>query len=381
MSFFNIFNELISQESILEDLIGYYQELHDEGKTEVTDFSEGSEVRTLLEVLSHLGYNLLEETNNTLKNHFISTAEGEYLDLLGANPNINLTREQGSTATGLVKFSLANPTEEAINQEQLIPAGAMVSNDECSYETDADAVIGFGETETYAQVTCTIDGVDGNCKANTITNINDLNGDFSLNCTNEEAFVNGFDYEDDEEYRTRLLEFVRADNFGSRGYYENLLLNIENMHDVKRFGSELDAPTIAYYINTNQGSDADDEAYMKAISLLANPENVVVGHKFQLHKPTYLDVNILVDINSNCGISQEDLVDIIRTYFAGGECSNYPFFFNGFNMGETVTADKVIKNIKYLDDNITYLDIHISDDTKLTDYQVYNINNVEVTYV
>lgn len=381
MSFFNIFNELISQESILEDLISYYQELHDEGKTEVTDFNEGSEVRTLLEVLSHLGYNLLEECNNTLKNHFISTAEGEYLDLLGANPNINLTREQGSTANGLVKFSLANPTEEAINTEILIPAGAMVSNDECSYETDVDAVIGFGETETYAQVTCTIEGADGNCKANTIVNINELNGDFSLNCTNEEAFNNGFDYEEDDEYRARLLEFVRADNFGSRGYYENLLLNIENVHDVKRFGSDLDAPVIAYYINTNQGSVVDDEAYIKAISLLANPENVVLGHEFQLYRPSYVDVNIFVDINSDCGFSEEDLVDIIRTYFAGGNCSNYPFSFNGFNMGETVTSDKIVRDIKYLSDNITNLSIYISDDTTLTDYQVYNINNVEVNYV
>jgi uncharacterized phage protein gp47/JayE len=231
MSFYNIYNELISQEGILEDLINYYQTLHDENKTRVTDFNEGSEVRTLLEVLSHLGYNLLEETNNTLKNHFISTAEGEYLDLIGANPNVNLPREQGSTATGLVKFTLTNPAIEDIT----IPAGAIVSNDSVTYETDVDGIISLGETSTYIQVTCTIDGVDGNTKANTIINVNDLNGDYSVSVTNEDDFTNGADFEEDDEYRARLLEVIRADNFGSRGYYENLLLSIDNVIEITKY--------------------------------------------------------------------------------------------------------------------------------------------------
>lgn len=378
MSFYNIFNELISQESILDDLIAYYQTLHEEGKTEVTDFNEGSEVRTLLEVLSHLGYNLLEECNNTLKNHFISTAEGEYLDLLGANPNINLTREQGSTATGLVKFSLSNQSEENINQEILIPAGALVSNDEVEYETDADAIIGIGESFTYVQVTCTVDGVDGNCKAGTIINVNDLNGDFSLNCTNEEDFTNGADFEEDEEYRTRLLNFIRADNFGSRGYYENLLLNIPNVHDIKQ--KDEGYATVDYVLNTNQGSIIDEDAVFDAQRLLTNSENIVLGHTYDISSALIIPVTVYIGINNDCGFSVLDLKDIVTTYFRGGDCANYPFTFDGLDMGVTFDSNKFKEDIKKLNENISVLEVAISNSSTLSSFEAYFVQGVEVSY-
>lgn len=377
MSFFNIFNELVSQENILEDLINYYKELHDENKTEITDFTEGSEIRTLLEVLSHLGYNLLEETNNTLKNHFISTAEGEYLDMIGANPNVNLPRGQGTTATSLIKFYIAS----AVNEEILIPAGTTISNADVSYETDVDGVISIGETYTHVNATCTVDGVEGNCNANRITEVVDLNSNYNVQCTNEEPVNNGFDFEEDDEYRQKLLEFVRADNFGSRGYYENLLLNIPNVHDIKRFGDFIEAPAISYYINTNQGSTADEEAVIEAISLLVNEDNIVIGHEAQIFEPVYWDITITVAINNDCGILEDDIIDIVTTYFKGGECTNYPFVFNGFNLGETADSSVIETDIKNLSESITDLTITVSGSRELEDYEVYNITDVQVSYV
>lgn len=375
MSFYNINNELISQEGILEDLINYYQTLHDENKTRVTDFNEGSEVRTLLEVLSHLGYNLLEETNNTLRNHFISTAEGEYLDLIGANPNVNLPREQGSTATGLVKFTLTNPAVEDIT----IPAGAIVSNEEVTYETDVDGVINLGETSTYIQVTCTIDGVDGNTKANTIINVNDLNGDYSISVTNEEDFTNGADFEEDDEYRQRLLEVIRADNFGSRGYYENLLLSIDNVHDIKVDSNP--SATVDYVLNTNQGESVDEAAVTDALALLSDSENIVLGHTYSISSADIVPVEVTVTVNDDCGILETDLIDIVKTYFIGGECTNYPYTFNGFDMGVTADTSIIADDIMNLDDSISSLSISLDDSSTLTTFEAYYISSVEVEYV
>jgi hypothetical protein len=375
MSFYNIYNELISQEGILEDLINYYQTLHDENKTRVTDFNEGSEVRTLLEVLSHLGYNLLEETNNTLKNHFISTAEGEYLDLIGANPNVNLPREQGSTATGLVKFTLTNPAIEDIT----IPAGAIVSNDSVTYETDVDGIISLGETSTYIQVTCTIDGVDGNTKANTIINVNDLNGDYSVSVTNEDDFTNGADFEEDDEYRARLLEVIRADNFGSRGYYENILLSIDNVHDIKVDSNP--SATVDYVLNTNRGESVDEAAVTDALALLSDSENIVLGHTYSISSADIVPVEVTVTVNDDCGILETDLIDIVKTYFIGGECTNYPYTFNGFNMGVTADTDSIADALLNLNESITSLTISLDDDSTLTTFEAYYISSVEVEYV
>ena len=374
MSFYNINNELVSQESILEDLISYYNELHDAGKTKVTDFNEGSEVRTLLEVLSHLGYNLLEEANNTLRNHFINTAEGEYLDLIGTNPNVNLPREQGSEATGLVKFTL----ETAPVEEVIIEAGTLCSNGDMTYETDEDAVFGIGESSTYCSVTCTLEGADGNTLAGTITEV-DWSGDYPVTVTNVDDFTDGADFEEDDVYRERLLEFVRMDNFGSRGYYENLLLNVDNVHDIKEAGTP--SATVDYLLNTNQGASVDSVAVNDALTLLLDNSNVVLGHTFNIGACTSVPVTVTLTVNADCGVSDEEWEDIVKTYFKGGECSTYPFTFNGFSMGDTADASVVAGELSGLMDSISSLTVTLSDNSTLGDYEAYYVSDVVVAYV
>lgn len=330
MSFYNIENEEISEENILNELINYYQTLGSSGKTRITDFNEGSEVRTLLEVLSHLAYNILEEQNNTLSNHFINTAEGEYLDLLGANPNVNLERNQGTLATGLVKFTLP---EVNINEVE-IPAETVVSTDEMEYITVEDAYIPIGDTYTYVPVECTIEGADGNCKIGEITNC-ELT-DFTV--TNEEAFTDGSDFEDDEDYRTRLLEFIRSDNFGSRGYYENVLLNTSGVHDILlNTGS---SSSIAYYVNTNDLSTTGS-VYGELVSYFSDNNNFIVGHTTDLVMSRLHRLSFTVTVPSDCGYTSDELVDILSCYFRGGEVQNYPVFYDGLDMGVEVDAETV----------------------------------------
>lgn len=373
MSFYNIFGEEISEESILTDLISYYNTLHDENKTKITDFNEGSEVRTLLEVMSHLAYSILEETDNISQNHYVSTAEGEFLDLIGENYKIE--REQGSSASGFVRFSLIDPTETAIATEQTIEAGTVVTNDDNSYETEADAIIGIGETYTYANVICTLEGADGNCKANTINTIEDYAGTIPMTVTNEEAFDNGADFEDDEEYRVKLLEYIRLDNFGSRGYYENLLLNIDGVHDIKQMDiADTDLYTIAYYINSNKTDVPMNEVY----DLFSQPDMVALGHTYHFRPSNQVPINITVDINSDCGLTENEIKDIITTYFAGGDCTLFPYSFEGFNIGDEFNTDQINNDIKNLNESISYLSITV--DYELAPAESLVIESIEVNY-
>ena len=324
MSFYNINNEEISQEGILEDLITYYQGLTESGKSKVDDFHEGSEVRTLLEVLSHLAYNILEEQNNTLSNHFINTAEGEYLDLLGANPNVNLPRVQGATSTGLVKFSIP----EAVSEELVIPADTSVSDGEVEFVTVEDGIISIGDLFTYVPVECTVDGVDGNVPVGSIT-VCELS-DFTV--VNDDAFTNGADFEEDEDYRQRLLDFIREDNFGSRGWYENAILNIEGVHDIKRY----DTTYLYYYVNTNDLS-TQSTVYNEIVAYFSDNNNKIVGHDIIIHNSILASVGFTITVNTGCGYSEEDIIDFFTCYFKGGDLKNYPIFFTGLNMGDDVT--------------------------------------------
>lgn len=62
---------------------------------------------------------------------------------------------------------------------------------------------------------------------NTITTIDEDTVDDTVKVTNNEAFSDGTDYEEDDEYQERLLNAIRVDNFGSIGYYQNLGDNIK----------------------------------------------------------------------------------------------------------------------------------------------------------
>lgn len=368
MSFYNIWNEEVSQEGILEDLISYYQTLGEAGKTRVDDFHEGSEVRTLLEVLSHLAYNILEEQNNTLSNHFINTAEGEYLDLLGANPNVNLPRIQGTTSTGLVKFSIPMTAVE----EMIIPADTVVSTDEVEFVTLEEGVISIGTDYTYVPVECTVEGIDGNISIGAITNC-ELQ-DYTV--INTEAFTGGSDFEEDEEYRTRLLEYVREDNFGSRGWYENQILSISGVHDITV--NPNGTASIDYYVNTNN-SLINNTVYNELITFFHDNNNLVVGHDSNFTLATLTDVDLTVTVNADCGYAEEDIIDFFTCYFKGGDLKNYPISFTGLNMGESTTNSALQLLLKdYLTD-ITNVTI-TSNISNVTTYGAYNLNSVTVVY-
>ena len=368
MSFYTINNEEVSQESILEDLIGYYQSLTESGKSKIDDFHEGSEVRNLLEVLSHLAYNILEEQNNTLSNHFINTAEGEYLDLLGANPNVNLPRVQGTTSTGLVKFSIP----EALSEELTIPADTTVSDGEVEFVTVEDGTISIGDLYTYVPVECTVDGVDGNVPVGAIT-VCELS-DFTV--VNEDAFTNGADFEEDEDYRQRLLDFVREDNFGSRGWYENQILSINGVHDIN-VNSNGNA-SISYYVNTND-STKTTTVYNDLISFFSDNNNIVVGHDSQFTMSTLTNVNLTVTVNSDCGYSEEDIQDFFTCYFKGGDLKNYPISFTGLNMGESTTNSALETLLTDYFTDITTATITGGSST-VTTYNAYNLQSVSVVF-
>ena len=344
--FYNIYGDEISQESILEDLINYYQELHDAGKTEITDFSEGSEVRTLLEVLSHLAYNIREEQNDTIANHFINTADDEYLDLLGANPNVTLERIEGNAASGLVKFSIATPA----TSEVTIPTDTSVNSESQEYVTTDDGIIAIDESYTYVPVECVIEGADGNCEAGDINNCDDFP---EITVTNDEAFTNGIDEEEDEDYRNRLLEYVRADNFGSRGYYENILLNFDNVHDIKVYDS---TDTICYYLNTNSRSN-NSNVFIEANTYFNDSNNFQLGHSFDIRTSITHDLWFKVHLPTNAEVTAAEMQSLIFSIFKGGESEYYPISYDGLNMGEVKTKAELIALIKEVYPELTTITI------------------------
>jgi len=339
--FYNILGEEISRENIVNEMIKFYTLLREVGDTIVSDFNEGSEIRNLLEAIAVICYWILENDNENTKTAFVSTAEGELLDMHGANPWIRQPRDVGSEATGYVTFKIP----EASTEDIIIPEDTTVICEETGndYFTDHETLIPVGETEAVASVTCATEGEDGNVGTNEITLIDDDYLDIpELTVTNEEPLIGGTDYEEDEEYRERLLAYIRRDDFGSLPYYQELAESVDGVHDVNLIDDTDDtAPKYTKIVLVNGTVKPTPETVLsEVLEEFTDLNNIVVGHTFDVRVPEYVPVELSVDLTVEELIDETELTSVMNDLFNGGD-SVLGYEFDGLGIGETLFASTV----------------------------------------
>lgn len=334
VSFINVLGEEVSRSIIVQQMIDFYALKFDAGETRVTDFNEGSEIRNLLEAFAVDLYALLEEVDEVTKIAFIETSDAEWLDKHGANPFVNLPRETGKEAEGSVVFSIPDVLADDVN----IPEGTVVVSESTGldFELLNEVMIPVGETSATGVIQCLTVGVDGNVPAQDITLIN---SDYvivdELSVINNEACTGGIDYEEDEEYRERLLAFVRQDDFGSLPYYIRICEEVDGVHDV----SLVDDATYTKKVVVN-GTEkpVSDGVLLDVLALLSDTGNLVIGHRFIVSGPEYETVNLTFELDVVNEIDDDVLNDEIAKFFNGGE-TDYTFEeFEGLNLGESLTV-------------------------------------------
>ena len=337
-SFYNIIGEEINRENILNEMINFYGLLREVGDTIVTDFNEGSEIRNILEAIAVVIYWLMETEDESSKTAFVNTAEGELLDMHGANPWIQQPRDLGTEATGYVTFKIP----EAGTEDIVIPEDTTVVCEETGnyYVTESEIIIPVGETEATVSIICATEGEDGNVGTGEINIIDDEYLDIpEITVTNEEPITGGTDYEEDEEYRERLLNFIRRDDFGSLPYYIDLAENIDGVHDVL-FVDDLDFTRKILVNGTGETLLTD------VLECFSNLNNIVVSHTFTVDTPDYEDVSLFVDLTVDELLDESELRQIFIDMFQGG-ANVYGFEFDGYSIGETLISDSVYSAFDY----------------------------------
>ena len=342
-SFYNLIGEKISREGIVEKMIDYYNQKLEIGETRVTDFNEGSEIRNLLESIAVDLYTLMEDNYEATKIAFISSAYGEWLDLHGENPLINLPRDTGSEAVGLVTFTIPDVREVDI----VIPEETILvcEDNDLEYVTDSEAVIVAGDTSVEVYCTCLTVGEDGNCPANTLNIIDDDYVDDTVEVNNPEAFSEGKDYEEDDEYQERLLSAIRIDNFGSIGYYQELGENIDGVHDILLVDDETYTRKI---LVNGDVKPVSEEVLMNVLREFTRPENIVLGHSFIVDSPDYIVLNLQLDLIVEYEFENDLIVDRLHSFFDGGITSD-GFDFSGCFIGENINETHLYSCLESLD--------------------------------
>lgn len=353
VSFYNLIGEEISRSNLVSQMIDFYTLKLEVGETKVTDFNEGSEIRNLLEAFAVDLYILLEEQNELIKIGFIDSAEGEWLDKHGVNPFIDLPRDLGSEATGFVTFSIPEPlTSDVIIEEGTI----LVSEEEgIDFSTDGEGVIPMGETSCIVPVTCLTTGTEGNVPAGDINIIDDDYIDIDgLTVSNYDALTNGTDYEEDEDYRERLLEYIRQDDFGSMGYYSRLGESIDGVHDVLLVDTSEVNPAGKKYTKkilvNGDVKPVSSDIVAEVLSEFSSPEKIVVGHSFKAVACECDDVNLTVNLIMHEIIEDDIILNTLQTYFDGGTYDLYEF--DGLYIDDTVTNDKLVDILTLIEEII-----------------------------
>lgn len=345
ITFTNTNGEEINLSNLVNQMINYYNLKLEVGETKITDFNEGSEIRNLLEAFAICIYALLEEQKEATRMAFISTSEGIFLDKIGELPFIDLERIQGEYATGTVTFTLA----EVQTEDFVIPSETIVACSETGLDfvTTDECVIGIGELSVEAPVECLTMGADGNVSAGSIDTITDedLNTEL-LTVTNESALENGAEEEYDDDYRERLLSNIRADGFGTQGWYVNLCTAVEGVHDVLLID---DANYTKKVLVNTTVKPPSNSILLAILTTLTDLDNKVLNHTFTVDATTYTTVNLTITLNVVNTILEADLQSQIQCLFDGGN-SNAFVTFDGLNINEEITKDRITNAFETFED-------------------------------
>lgn len=329
--FYSIEGIKITREYLVQRMIDAYNEKYPDSN--ITDFNEGSEIRNLLESISadifHIEYN----ENLLLRQAFLVTATGSYLDLYGEEYGI--AREIAKQAQGTVTFSISEPVNYLITIPQY--TRIVETSTGLYYETWTTCEIPIGETSVNCPVYSVVTGAGTNIPSDCdwlFFNENQLK---EVTISNSDAFTGGCDAETDTDYRARLLEAKTSDGFGSREYYTKLG-RIRGVHDICL--SETSMPDVTAKVIVN-GFDKPitDELLASVTALYANEKNIVYNHKFSVVKATFTTVPLEITVGVTDLIHDDVIVKILKNYFDGGilNINNQQFNNKGCSVNGIVT--------------------------------------------
>lgn len=333
--------EAITREKIVQDMILNYQDT----VTNLTDFSEGTENRNLLESIALSFFKSQFYTNFNLRESFTVYSDGGYLDLKGLENKV--TRKTGTQAGGFITIELPEASED----DYVINDDIMFINPDTNLEytiymplaqieEDYEYTIPAGTTKAKIPVFCTENGTIGNCdryEVNTFSE--DLTVD-NVICYNEEALTGGTDPESDDDYRARILQNEANDTFGSKNWYINLVNSIDGVHDtmVNYAGEQ-----VCVYVN-GETKPINSKYLTEAEALVNNDANHTLGHTFKVYEPDYNLIDLRVSVNTTDTLTSDTIKNRLTVLFDGGTNQNMTFF--GYKMGETVKESEVINAVQ-----------------------------------
>ena len=385
---------VFTRSGIVQQSIDFYKEAYQENLTEITDFSEGSEIRTLHESFAVDIFNFYVEAERQAKMKFLRYAEGVNLDEIACE--YHLTRKKSEIATGTVTFvTSATITGTSMN----IPKGTVILDYVTGYEyiLQDDVILSATDTPENGVVYSKLTGAKYNAPKNRLRAFKEISTIRSeIKVTNPTEITGGVDDENDEDFRNRILKAKQEKAYGTVPVYSNLIINeIPDVHDVQFVEPEVLLTSEDYPRHFKQGTtladvcvlnskkevtyDASGNPVYKPFStlksegllctkcvgvifvncwskpspdevinevefLMTQQSNIVFGQKFHIEKAKMDIVYLSIELFVTATIDEGILYDHVMAFFDGGTVTAKTgnVYYGGLNIGQSLYKSQLI---------------------------------------
>jgi uncharacterized phage protein gp47/JayE len=203
--------------------------------TNITNTNVGGITRSLIEIINKNISEYYEVLDVNMTMSFLSTAEGYFLDLIGAM--FNMPRYQPVSASASVndsaqKFYVTTGTLFDYIGTGVIPINTVVSSQDglISYTVSSDTNFAAGATEVYVPIRSVSSGSSMNVGLNILTTHN--LGIGNVFTTNVSAIVSGTDTESDSNYKYRLVNATVSQEKANEISVRLAALSVDGVADV-----------------------------------------------------------------------------------------------------------------------------------------------------
>lgn len=261
---------------------------------------ESSGTMKIFEILASELFSLSCTGDYILRQAFVQTATGEHLDRLGELRGCE--RKTPSFAQGILTFSIAEASEESI----IIPSGTICSvydKPYMQYATQERGIINPGELSVSVNACALTMGDIYNADAGTVTVM--VNAPVGVTAvTNPQDFKGGYDGENDELYRERILCHYKEDLNGENlGSYESIILSLDYVTDCHIPPAD-EKGIVNIYVSTKNDSLSDEQIYEISKTVYAA---YVAGIEINIFLAQQKDFDLTVEATVLSGFDREKI--------------------------------------------------------------------------
>ena len=165
----------------------------------------------------------------------------------------------------------------------------------------------------------------------------------------------------------------------------NLGANIDGVHDVYLAEDQAGDYTQLVVVNGDD-KPTTDEVMIQTLAQFTRQENIILKHKFGVVRPSYITVDLQMEVYVYSLLDNTDFKDCLSALFDGGtyDATKFP----GLCIGESLSTNRLISVIENIGNvsNVRWIKMKGSDDQyyNLSDYiyargsQVLKVGNLDI---